>query len=198
MRTAHTYKVVGVTLVVICILVLGMGPQASAERATELEMDHVCRNWLDYSVAQQGMWTNGSAPDISEVRDINIDGARLGRCYAIAPRGYIVVPVLKSLPPVLVYSDESNLDIDKQHGMAELIRDVLHHRTSLFADTYGNLDAVPTGQLLFGERHRTNWDRFAAAPSVFAAELSPKTLPTRDAVGPLLTASWHQHAPYNN
>ena len=72
---------------------------AQAERASLEEMELVCQNWLAYMVYQQGEWAGDTHPKIVDVQEILQSDTVLGRCFYISPRGHIVVPILKELPP---------------------------------------------------------------------------------------------------
>jgi len=124
----------------------------------------------------------------------------LGFCFSIAPRGFVVVPLLKELPPVKVYSEECDLDLDQRFGFPQLLREVLLSRIGLYAAVYGNLDAVqpPTGDVLLGRGHRVEWGRFLKSQQEFNADLRQRQFQPLTEVGPLLTSSWHQSSPYND
>lgn len=185
----------------VALLGLGLSPRAScAERATEAEMARVCTNWLTLMVHEQGGWAGSAGPQIREAEPLIAGGQVVGRCFSIAPSGHIVVPVLKELPPVKVYSEESDLDPAAADGPARLIREMLQHAHRLFVEKYGDLDAAQPsqGDLLLDPEHRRQWDRFLVEPERFAAEIGGRASGDREGVGPLLSTSWHQSAPYSN
>jgi len=119
-----TLRVILVGLILCC---LGI-PNAFAELATQAEMRLVCENWLSYMVHEQGNWAGVTSPSISAVSEIALGDTVLARCFHVSPQGFIVVPVLKELPPVKAYSDECNLDTNSAGGLSALIRDVLIDR----------------------------------------------------------------------
>ena len=173
--------------------------EARAETATAEDTARVCGNWLSYIVHQKGGWAGEAEPRIAGVQDIvGSDGDTvLAHCFSIAPRGYVVVPVLKELPPVKAYSEEYGLDADQSEGMAALIRDVLEHRINLFKKKYGSLDATKprSGDVLFGRVHRQQWDRFLIDPDQLNARLNRDSFVPLPAVGPLLTTVWDRALP---
>ena len=182
------------------LLVFISATVARAELATSDEMRNVCANWITHSVRATGAWADEVAPTIGTAEDIIVDGRLVARCYSVDPVGYVVVPVLKELPSVKAYSDESNLDIHAADGMALLLRQILQHRVSLYLEVYGDLEASQPaqGEVLFGRSNRESWDVFSANPAEFAAMSARGTALSRDGVGPLLgTISWHQGDPYN-
>jgi len=183
----------------IGLLVLTTTP-ASAKLATLEEMDRVAENWLTQQLATAGSWASFSAPAIAGVDDIRHDGQLLARCYRIAPRGYVVVSSLLALAPVKAWSDRNDLDPNQQNGFAGMLREDLIEHTRAFVRTFGSLEADPTttGDAAFDQRNRTAWNRLHLPPSEFHASLAHDNKPARARVGPLLTTTWHQSAPYNN
>ena len=186
-------------LVVVCLLFLAT-PLAWAERATQAEMRQVCENWLAYMMAQKGTWAGGVQPRIVGVQEIVVDQVVLAHCYSVSPRGYVVVPVLKELPPVMACSEDYDLDVTQAGGIPLLLRDFFAAKAKLWEETYGSLDAsMPrTGTALFDPEGRNQWDRYVAPSAMFARQLSEREFAPLAEVGPLLTSAWHQGAPYNN
>jgi len=187
-------------LVLLLLVCFFSAPQVQAERATPGEMERVCQNWLSYMVTLKGAWAGETSPTISEVQDIVEGDTVLARCFSVSPSGYIVVPVLKELPPVKACSEECQLDVDKNHGFSQLLREVLLHHVRLYVKAYGSLDASepPDGDVLFDRVNRQQWDHFLVNRDEFEANLNRGAFAPMDEVGPLLTTSWDQSAPYNN
>jgi hypothetical protein len=172
---------------------------APAELATEDEMELVGQNWATHIVHASGDWAGGSQPEIAAVRDITVNDTLIARVYKMSPAGYIVVPVLKELPPVKAYSEVSSFNPDDEDGFAALIREVLHHRIGLFIERYGSLEATQLGKgdVLFGEVNGDLWNKYAVSTDEFLSGLG-KGGDDADEVGPLLTTKWDQGYPYYN
>ena len=190
------------TIIVVLALVAFGVPNARAEVATPEEMQRVCQNRLSYMVYQKGAWAGETGPKIVDVQEIVAsDGSTvLARCYSITPRGYVVVPVLKELPPVKSYSEEYGLDVNQGGGFPLLLREVLEDRINLFIEQYGSLDASQprSGEVLFGRTHREEWDRFLVDPDQFQADLGRGVFSPLTEIGPLVATVWHQSPPYND
>ncbi len=171
-----------------------------AERATDEEMRWVCQNWLSYIVHETGDWAGSQTPSISGVQEISSDGNVIAHYFEVSPNGYVVVPVLKELPPVKAYSEDYQLDLGVNVGFPQLLRQDLARKIHKWLEIYGSLDATrpSTGDLHFGPDHKPVWSLFAADPAIFRSKLRQGRLATLSEVGPLLTTSWHQRAPYNN
>ncbi|MBD3336620.1 MAG: hypothetical protein GF355_14000, partial [Candidatus Eisenbacteria bacterium] len=194
-RTAMRFGVLAVAMITALLL----APNAGAERATLDEMSRVCENWLSYIVEHEGDWAGDTTPYVTQVQDVTRDGVLLGRCYSIAPRGYVLVPALKEMMPVKAYSTTSNLDLAQSHGYAQLLRRSLEVLAGAYVETFGSLDAVQPEQSapLFDRHNRSQWSRFASARDRFQSNLRAGLSGDRTVVGPLLATAWHQGSPYN-
>ena len=192
--------------ILMVLLVLGVwlcvftAPKAQGERATPEEMERVCQNWLSYMVYQRGVWAGETRPQIVDMGEIIEQDTVLAHCFYITPRGFVVVPILKELPPIQAYSDEYGPDVNERVGFPQLLREVLLDRIRLYAKIYGSLDAVqpPTGDVLLGRGHKVEWNRFLKNQQEFETDLREGKFKPLTEEGPLLTTSWHQRAPYNN
>ena len=186
------------TCLVFFTLVI-MPTAAHAERASSAEATMVSQNWLSYIVDQKGNWAGDAEPKIARVEEIIEEGIMIGYLYHIEPVGYIVVPLLKELPPVKVTSEEYDLNINDEDGMAALTREMLLDGVRAFEAQFGDIDASQpaTGEAPFGREYRVQWDRYAVSNAEFETALKAGQRDTLVSVGPLLTARWHQGYPYN-
>ncbi len=180
------------------VFMLLAAAEVSAEIATETEMEWVAQNWVTYMAHTRGDWAGLDTPEIASVQELFADEMLLARVYHISPAGYVVVPILKELPPVKAYSEESSFDPADDGGFVALIREVLEHRMGLFIERYGSLEATygTRGDELFAEANRQGWDRYAIPTDQFLDGLGRGGDNIAE-VGPLLTARWHQGYPYN-
>ena len=171
-----------------------------AQRATIAEMDNVCQNWLQLNINIDQSWRGADTPEIINIENIEDGDLLLGRIYNLSPVGFIVVPALKEMPPIMTYSDKYSLGPEQDQGMRALINEVLYSRMNNFVEAYGDIDAVlaTRGESLPGQKHRDLWDRYSLDQKEFISELKGGSLVDRsESVGPLLTTSWHQGYPYN-
>ncbi len=190
----------GMVLVLFVIFVgLLLPVNIRSEVATSREMEQVCQNWLIYMVAQHGSWAGSTSPQIAGVEDIIVNDTVIGKKYSISPSGYVVVPVLKELPPIKLSSETSELVLTNSEGMGQLIKDVLHDRVRMFVEAYGSMEiSQPTkGTPVFDAINKQQWDYYNVSLKTFQDNLNTKVLEPMTEVGPLLTTSWHQGDPYN-
>ena len=186
------------TLTVLLVAFVMITPAINAERAVRAEADLVCENWISNIVYQKGSWSGDSSPYVAGAQEIITHDTLVGWFYSVEPQGYVVVPVLKELPPVKASSEDYNLDITEENGPAALFREILLDGVRVFAELYGSIDATqPTrGEIPFGTEYRAQWDRYAVSRETFDAYLAQGSRGSLVEVGPLLTASWHQSDPY--
>ena len=183
------------------MLALVCSAAVQAEQATAFESERVAANWIAYSVEQDGNWAGSVDPEISaEIPLTTTDGLLVARVYTVSPRGFVLVPVLKEMAPVKVWSSTSNFNADTDQGFVQMLREVLGEQVAGFIAAYGSPDAVPpaTGEALFSSEYRPLWDYYAADYKTFRGHLAETALGRDIVVGPLMTSAWHQHWPYNS
>jgi hypothetical protein len=152
----------------------------------------------DMVIQRDGGWGESPAAIIEGCQEFTQRGKLLGYFLPVAPKGYIIINPLTQLSPVKAYSTESDLDITKQGGFVKLLRDTMGAARTFLVKNYGPLQTIPDEVELAPRENRKTWDRLLGstpAPDAAAGESVPASLLT---VGPLLTSSWHQGAPYNN
>lgn len=188
-----------IRLPLVFLFSLSLASAVQAERPTDLEVSRVCHNWVAYASSRDAAWRGIEDVVIESVTPISVNDTVVAYYAEIVPRGYVLVPALMELAPIMAYSDRYRVDWDSEVGLAALYREVLAFRMHIVAETYGALDATAPKKddILNTADNRAAWTRFSASPDDFAAELSVKDPDDYRDVGPLLTSVWHQHSPYN-
>lgn len=181
------------------IILLVIPQIANCAIPTSEEMDNVCKNWLSLIVNNSGDWAGILNPEIISFEEIYSNDLWVGRCYKIAPDGFVIVPALKEMPPVKAYSDEGYLDIENSNGMSELIKDVLFEKLDMFRVKYGSMGVKQDeSDPLFQAINLQKWDIYSQTTKQFNQTSNFASNAAFNSFGPLLTTSWHQGAPYNN
>lgn len=196
-RFCQVRRVLRQTLITAALVVL-VAATASAEIATPQEATLVAQNWAVHMSGQGKAWSSLS-PTVGLVSPIKSDGMTIGYHVKIEPSGYVVVPILKELPPVFNFSDESELDLSHTDGASALIREMLHEHAVQFINRFGSLSTPqPTDDgRLYETINSDTWDRFAVSTKEFVN--SRQSAGARiESVGPLMSSRWHQSAPFNN
>lgn len=193
------------TRLIFCLFVMTIALLVStsnifAEMASMADARQAGENWLNYIVYQNGSWNGEISPQLMEGQEIFYENQMLGYYFPVNPSGFIVVPVLKELPPIKLYDETSSLDVTEDQGMAGLIREVLYHRITMYIKRYGDLNAVQpaSGEVMLGSNHRERWTQLLKSRSEFLADLYADKMTRQTTVGPLLTSLWHQSGPYNS
>ena len=181
-------------LATVTVLILGSGNPAHSELATDTQMQDVCVNWLNQSVARHGAWAGSANPAVREAGPVEKDGVLLARYYNIDPDGFVVVPILMEMSPIKMYYEMGHLDAADSDGLIQLLRDQLYSYYAAYVSTYGSAGVPQPDQGMFSTEHRDMWRSLAVPIKDFRA--SPAL--AVDSAGPLVTTSWHQSAPYNN
>lgn len=177
-------------LVVATLMIVA--PSAVSELVDRSAADRVAENWTALM---------SRAEKSTDFRIVRTDalaeaGDTLGWVYGLEPSGYVVVPRLRQLPPVKMYSATSSIDVTADDGPGALIRQVLSDRMSTFEAHYGTLDISPDDKS-FAPAYR-EWDKLTINPDLFATRSAGERLKGIDEVGPLLTTVWDQGDPYND
>ncbi|MBN1296707.1 C10 family peptidase [bacterium] len=184
-------------LIILCLAGLCL-PTGHCTTASEIEMERVCSHWLQWYVQTNGHWATSTEPIITESIPIEMDGLLLGRSFSIAPEGYIAVPILKELPPVIACSESNGMNPNESGGSPLLLKELLLNRITRFISVYGTIEAAQpaNGPGLFDAVHLHQWELYTDPD--FPARLNRGDGGDITQVGPLLSTRWHQDAPYNN
>jgi hypothetical protein len=174
-------------------------PVLFAEKASVTQMNQVAANWLTYVVSHTGSWAGSDSPKIIATDELKSGDTVLARVYLVEPHGFILVPLMKELAPVKVYSLTSGLDVSQTQGCTQLLRENLSYQMRLFIQNYGSIDAVQpsAGEVIFARDEREHWDRFAVNSETFAIDLSKNPQSPQEEVGPLTKSIWHQELPFS-
>lgn len=194
-------KIPRVHLAVLTVLMLTLlfaAAPADARQASGEEMELACLNWLTDIRSQTDDWSDAADVEIAGIASIIENDTLLGYCYSISPAGYVVVPVLKELPPIKVYSDNSDFDVNATDGFSAMVREVLMSRLRNYVNRYGSLDFDESTEPepMFDRKNSQAWERYAVSEKDFAQSLALASPLAQ--VGPLMTTTWDQGAPYNN
>ncbi|MCK4858666.1 MAG: C10 family peptidase, partial [candidate division Zixibacteria bacterium] len=169
------------------------------EVATIGEANLVAANWLTYVSNRADGWDGDFSPTVTATDNLMWGDTLLARIYSVSPRGHVLVPVLKEIKPVKVYSVTSHFDVNQTHSFVQMLREILIFQVRLFVDSYGSMEASQprSGEVIFLREARELWDRYAVSEKEFAKTLARSALAPETVVGPLLTDMWHQLYPYN-
>ncbi len=153
--------------------------QVYAEQVSRDRADSVCANFVFMKIMQNGDWGGSVQPGIESSEILQSDGRPLASMYTISPAGFVLVSMDDRLPPVKAWSDEHNLDELQSGGFVDLIATELSDKLIILSRNslsyYSDQWAILCDRDLVLNRMNKGGQ----------------------AVGPLLTSSWHQAGPYN-
>ena len=167
--------------------------RACAEPATIDEARIVAERWIAHIVATDGAWGGCGNPSLGASEEIAAGETTLAYRFAVLPRGHVVVPANKELPPVKSYSTTGGFDQNGRDYYAVVVGDLTNVTRNL--DQQGVRVAAFAGGML-SAKNRTAWDTLLEGNPgvrVFATGAPPVAA----VVGPLMTTRWDQVAPYN-
>jgi hypothetical protein len=173
------------------------------ETCTVQEARQVAGNWLIYITSETGKWGQSMAPSLGEEIPIVENDTLLGYIFNISPSGFICVPALKGLSPIKAYSDEGSVnisDLREKYGIPALLRDVLQDRLRAFVAVFGSMESKQqqSGGIVLDPKLKTLWQELSKPETEFRTNIGYGLFLPLTEVGPLITTSWHQDAPFNN
>ena len=120
---------------------------------------------------------------ISEAIEIkSVDDFPLMYVFSLNPRGYIVVPANKKLPPIIAYSFENEFGaISEENVLLQLLK----------ADVSSRIDHIDLISENIIKNRNEQWQKYSSPVKINQQSLV-------STVGPLLDTQWSQNAPYNN
>ncbi len=172
--------------VVALLLVLFTLP-AQAQRVGPDEARQAGEAFLAWKLAGADGWAGRSAAGITACQPLVENGRVYAYWLPVSPAGHLIVSPLRQLPAVKAWSETDDFDPDQRDGYPLLIRQVMNASLDYLVDTYGSLDTLPRDVAPASNRESWTW--------LLDGGSAPRS---RDLVGPLVPALWHQSAPYWN
>ncbi len=167
---------------------------AAADTANRLEMRAVGRAWLEQRISAGGTWGGSRVPEIIGEQPVAQGDVLLGCRFTIAPQGFILVPARTELCPIWFYAEVGSIDFATEEIAAEVLRGRLALATRVVSGEVDVSDPGPRAEIAAAsEKNRSRWNRLLASGS---ARGNPDPAPVIG-LGPLLSTTWHQGAPFN-
>jgi hypothetical protein len=178
-----------------------LAPAAQAQLVDGSEAETVASNWIDLVIHNRGDWGGRPAARVAETSEFRRGERLLGYHCRIAPRGYIIVSLLRQMAPVHDFGYEGDLDVERADGTADFLRERLERRLDLIEERLGPVASIPVAALEkeLGEHHRDTWEILDRDSERFRADLASGRLRVDYQEGEeLITSRWHQYSPYND
>jgi hypothetical protein len=177
------------------ILCLLFSTTALAKEVGQNEARTVAQNWLHH-LTREGRFTEHPAaiPQIIEEEVIVHNNTVVGYNFILHPRGHMIVPLRDELPPVKLYSDTATLRMADMSEVAEWIKEELFKLNEAMDAHKGELDTIDHATTHNGGL----WSLFGAGASSFPQAYERASPGVESlSIGPLLSTTWNQSAPYN-
>jgi hypothetical protein len=173
----------------IATLVSIMPILASAGMVTQNEAFLVANNWIKYIIQKEGGWGTSPTANIDEIFEFQRGDRTLGYYCAVAPKGFVVISLLREFTPVKAYSATSDLDPYEDEGLADLLKGCMERLLDPVEDELGPLETVSQSSLdnMLGTRQYRAWEDIEHGVDMNYQEGDS-----------LVDSNWHQGDPYNS
>jgi len=126
------------------------------------------------------VWVFGPLSEDIEIK--SLDDYPIMYLFILDPKGYIVVPANKKLPPIIAYSFENEFgELSEENVLLRLLK----------ADVSSRIEYADIISENIVKSRNEQWEKYSNL-----IKINQKSL--LSAVGPLLDTDWSQNAPYNN
>jgi len=190
-----------ITILLVSLMVTGFISRIQAERASMDEARTVAENWIALIVNIKGHWGNSTVPFIREIQEFKNDQKILGYVCHVEPKGFIVVSLHKELAPVKAYSTNSNIDLQSEEGLADLIKGRMVRIVNVVEKRIGPMALAKSQDVeeILEINYRRTWDQFEIDAAAFRIQLeSGEVLNNYQGGDIMLTSAWNQDWPYNS
>ncbi len=167
----------------------------------EATAHHIAGTWVRAIIEQDGGWGEAPRAQIDFVEPLLHEEDVVGYVAHVAPTGFVVVPTLEPLDPIIAYSEHYDLDLDCASLPVRMISNDLGRTLEMIRRDLGALDELDRESLVAyvgaDASDAWQWLRAGRLPS-------PKAMPaltSRSGYTPgdtLLVDGWSQIPPYND
>lgn len=192
-------------LIIFLIILSALSPlmvsTSLAQPITSAEAATVATNWMTLIWQKTGDWSGVTSPSLASVEEYKRGNRTLGYFCKVNPSGYILVSLLKGLPPITAYSTTCNLDLNFDEGPGDLIKYWPERVLNQIEKQLGPISTVTPERLrpLLAIDNAETWNMLSQSPANFRTQLENGAIARDYYQGDiLLTSEWHQHEPYNN
>jgi uncharacterized protein YneR len=156
--------------------------------------EQVAINWISESAGDNRI-VKGNSFRIIDHEAIVVKNRTVGYNFILSPQGHIIVPSRDELPVVKLYSFDSTMHISDNSDASRWISEELFKLDDVLDRHAAELARVKHSET----RNGRLWARFQKDSATFARENSLSSLQSEATVllGPLLSTTWDQGAPYN-
>lgn len=191
-----------IAILIASLAIMEIISPVHAETVTMDEALTVANNHIAWIIHNEGNWGGFDKAEVAEIGEFKRGDKVLGYFCHVKPTGYIVISLLKVLPPVKAYSTTDSIDPDCDEGMTDLIKMTMEHMLDEIEKRTVSIELVQSQDVkdILETNYLPDWNRLGRDTVVFKQELASGGVPMNYEGGPppLLTTHWHQEPPYND
>jgi len=177
------------TVLIFASLILAATPlHLQAEVITKNQAATIARNWVHFIIRRTGNWGGVRTATVYEVVEFRRGNQLLGYFCPVEPQGFVLVSLLRELPPVKGYSTSSDLDPNSDAGPADLFKTTIENTLNQVEAQVGSIDEARSDDLarFLGTGFRIAW-----------TEIEHGVDMNYQAGDTLVDTYWRQGDPYN-
>jgi len=188
-----------ITILIACVMVLGLTIPAQAQMASKAEALTVAQNWVNLIIELKGDWGGSETAMVQEIQEFKRGQRVIGYFCHVKPKGHIVISLRKELAPVKAYS--ATCDLDPESYGSNVIKVGMERVLEAIEERLGPIESVSSQNLqnILGIDYRSAWAELSGNVKDFKAGLESGAIEVNYQEGQvLLSSNWHQGPPYNN
>jgi len=169
-------------------LVLTVSSSLQAKLVTKDEAATIAKNWVAYMIHKKGDWNGDKLAYVDEILEFKRGDRLLGYYCTVVPKGFVLVSLLRELPPVKGYSTSSDLDPNSDEGPADLFKTTMKDILDQVEAQVGPIDKAGSDDLaqFLGTSFRIAWTEIESGIDMNYTQGDT-----------LVDTYWHQGDPYN-
>ena len=178
-----------ITLLLFASLIFSAIPlHLQADIITKNQAATIANNWVKFIIRNTGDWGGDPTATIYEVVEFKRGDRLLGYFCPVEPQGFVLVSLLRELPPVKGYSTSSDLDPNSDEGPAGLFKTTIKNILDQVEAQVGPLEKAKSDDLaqFLGTGFRTSWTEIENGVDMNYQEGDT-----------LVDTYWRQSDPYN-
>ena len=149
-----------ITFLLFASLLFAVTPlHLQADVITKNQAATIAGNWVNFIIRNTGAWGGAPTATTYEVVEFKRGDQLLGYFCPVEPQGFVLVSLLRELPPVKGYSTSSDLDPNSDEGPADLFKTTIKNVLDQVEARVGPVDKAGSDDLaqFLGTGFRIAW-----------------------------------------
>ena len=177
-----------ITLLLASLILAAIPLRLQADVTTKNQAATIANNWVNFIIRNTGAWGGAKTATIYEVVEFKRGDRLLAYFCPVEPQGFILVSLLRELPPVKAYSTSSDLDPNSDEGPSDLFKKTIKNTIDQVEARVGSIETADSNELvrLLGTSFHSAW-----------TEIENGVDMNYQAGDTLVNTYWRQGDPYN-